>query len=323
MNKTPIEWCRTIHADGSYTEGYSSNPVYVTDQATGKRGWHCVHQDATCDHCYAEAINKHWGTGKAYIRANDEMVEWHLNEAELRLWEKLDAKIARQGLPPARVFVGDMLDLFHPDIPGWMLDRVFAVAARCPHLILMFLSKQARRMQAVAARVAAEYGGPLPHVWWGVSCALRKALWRVQVLCETPAAVRFVSYEPALELVDFRPYLTYWHLTPNDGPPFYPTITDHNAPDRWIAHGGIAHEHGKIDWLIWGGESGPRARPFDPAWARTVLTHCQAAGVAVFGKQMGSVWARAHGDTHKGGDPAAWDPDLRVREFPATPALIG
>jgi hypothetical protein len=53
-------------------------------------------------------------------------------------------------------------------------------------------------------------------------------------------------------------------------------------------------------------------------WVRSLVGQCQAAGVSVFVKQMGSVWAR-HVDTDsKGGDPVAWPEDLRVREFPTT-----
>ena len=44
------------------------------------------------------------------------------------------------------------------------------------------------------------------------------------------------------------------------------------------------------DWLIWGGESGPKARPFDARWARRVTFQCVLSDVPVFGKQWGR-WA--------------------------------
>lgn len=83
----------------------------------------------------------------------------------------------------------------------------------------------------------------------------------------------------------------------------------------------------KLDWIIVGGESGPGARRFDPAWARSVVRQCKAASVPVFVKQMGSnvVEAEMHwpGAKHwtdklsrKGDDPDQWPEDLRVREFP-------
>jgi len=85
--------------------------------------------------------------------------------------------------------------------------------------------------------------------------------------------------------------------------------------------------------VIVGGESGPGARPLDVAWARSIVQQCRATGVPVFVKQLGSnpaplrveagsvlerLWLR----DRKGGDPAEWPEDLRVREFPrgAVPA---
>src|SRR4029079_7875431 len=94
----------------------------------------------------------------------------------------------------------------------------------------------------------------------------------------------------------------------------------------------------KLDWVIVGGESGPGARPFDLAWARSIVQQCKAAGVPVFVKQLGAkprgvveyIGTPFDGDAcgepmtepirlvnHKGGDPSEWPDDLRVREFPA------
>lgn len=93
------------------------------------------------------------------------------------------------------------------------------------------------------------------------------------------------------------------------------------------------HERG-IHWVIIGGESGPKSRPFILDWARSVLAQCRAAGVPWFVKQLGA-WPTSDGPTmwpsgrvtpypnlreylqdRKGGRPAEWPEDLRVREFP-------
>jgi protein gp37 len=90
-----------------------------------------------------------------------------------------------------------------------------------------------------------------------------------------------------------------------------------------------------IHWVIVGGESGPGARPFDVAWARSVIRQCREAGVPCFVKQLGTkptTGPTGRFRTHrgerqfeliglrlksaKGGDPAEWPEDLRVREFP-------
>lgn len=84
--------------------------------------------------------------------------------------------------------------------------------------------------------------------------------------------------------------------------------------------------------MIVGGESGPGARPCDVAWIRDVVRQCREAGTACFVKQLGAVpgyrnsepftgWHDLHNNGErlrdpKGGDPAEWSQELRVREFP-------
>jgi len=106
------------------------------------------------------------------------------------------------------------------------------------------------REEQVGVRLASLHW-PLPNVWLGVSVEDRTA-WdeRVRDLKATPAAVRFVSYEPALGAL------------------------------------GEVDLSG-LDWVICGGESGPGARPMHPDWARAARDACQAAGVAFFFKQWG------------------------------------
>lgn len=100
--------------------------------------------------------------------------------------------------------------------------------------------------------------GPFPdNLWLGVSVEDRKRLVRVDHLRQTPAAVRFLSCEPLLG--------------------------DLGELDLTGIH-----------WVIVGGESGPRARPCHPAWARNIKDQCQAAGVPFFLKQNG-VWAMTAG----------------------------
>lgn len=118
--------------------------------------------------------------------------------------------------------------------------------------------------------------------------------------------------------------------------------------DAGPAHPHTMHQRtSALDWIIVGGESGPGARPFEVAWARSVLAQCKAAGVACFVKQLGA-WVRGNhlefgeGVVHrwmkssacrsasverqlgggfqlcdpKGGSMYEWPEDLRVREYP-------
>lgn len=174
---------------------------------------------------------------------------------------------------------------------------------------------------------------PLPNVWLGVSVENQEyADERVPDLLATPAVVRFVSYEPALGPVDFGPWLvsSFDHC---------PDETDDEETDNCRGCPAIPNDGSnggdvcsavyspKLDWIIVGGESGPGARPFDIAWARSVVEQCKSAGVACFVKQLGAhpfdCPTPRHGDIadlhlkdRKGGDMSEWPEDLRVRQFP-------
>lgn len=173
---------------------------------------------------------------------------------------------------------------------------------------------------------------PLPNVWLGVSVENQEtADERIPVLLDTPAAVRWVSYEPALGPVSFLDYL-YANLEPTG------RFRTHNNT-RQIEYRHDGPQENGINWLVVGGESGPGARACDVHWIRNTVRQCQEAGVACFVKQLGArpfsrfnalsiQELRAFGgrtsDTEpwsltdrKGGDPAEWPRTLRVQEFPA------
>lgn len=136
---------------------------------------------------------------------------------------------------------------------------------------------------------------PLPNVWLGVSVEDQKALDRIDILKDVPAAVRFVSFEPLLEDLGT-------------------VILD------------------RIHWAIIGGESGPGSRPCHLYWIRRLLSQCRKQNVAPFVKQWGSKPMqyltaeeslsekgkdyRAVLQDSKGGDIAELPEDIRVREFP-------
>lgn len=162
---------------------------------------------------------------------------------------------------------------------------------------------------------------PLPNVWLCVSVEDQPtADERIPWLLDTPAAVRGVSYEPALAAVDFRRLTIVPEREPYRPGVHYDALTgDVAGPDE------VGHPH--LDWVVVGGESGPGARPFDVAWAEKTVADCGAVGVPVFVKQLGARPFRSpqhDGATgydlklrdRKGGDPSEWPEALRVRQWP-------
>jgi len=179
----------------------------------------------------------------------------------------------------------------------------FQTIPATPHLDWLVLTKRPENFRHMLPDHW--FDQPRPNVWLGVSVEDQQhADERIPLLLDTPAAVRFLSCEPLLGPVDLRKVPGLNKL---------PGV--HAAEGRGPAG---------IDWVIVGGESGPGARPCNIAWVRSIVKQCQAANVPCFVKQIGSrpvtadFFANGAFRPHdrKGGDPAEWPPDLRVREFP-------
>ena len=294
----------------------------------------CSRVSAGCENCYAERQarrgDRPGGPYEGLTRSTSKGPVW---SGKIRLVpEKLEDPLRWQ--KPRRIFVNSMSDLFHEDVPDEYIYGVLGVAALTPWHTYQILTKRPERMleimsafrelEDVAVRsivgAAMHQTGaypvcqvdwdawPLENVWLGVSIESQDHLDRWTALRDTPAAVRFISYEPALGPLDI-----FAHL---HGP-----------------GGTCDREHHKLDWLIVGGESGPGARPCDVRWIRSIIKQCREAGVACFVKQLGprplieqeDVFAPPHVEEHppiewriggKGDDPEIWPEDLRVREFP-------
>jgi protein gp37 len=122
-------------------------------------------------------------------------------------------------------------------------------------------------------------GWPLPNVWMGVSCeGQQTADERIPLLLQMPAAVRFVSLEPLLGSIDLTDIVTRGGGCEVHRDALYCDVDSVDDED-W---GGRS-----LDWVIVGGESGPKARPMNPDWARSIRDQCQLADVPFFFKQWG------------------------------------
>lgn len=233
---------------------------------------------------------------------------------------------------PTRVFVNSMSDLFHEAL-SWERDieRVFAVMASpgAAHHTFQVLTKRATNMREfVEDWMRRTQSAMPPNVHLGVSVEDQAtADARIPELLATPAAVRWVSYEPALAAVDFDLPRCDTCGEPSDcvgddgATPFC------NEHERECNYGHwLDPLNGGLQWIVIGGESGPGARPFDLAWTRSTIRQCREAGVPVFVKQLGAdphldgaqfpAERRMGGWDRKGGDPFFWPEDLRVREYP-------
>lgn len=317
----------------------------------------CTRASAGCDNCYAvtmthrlEAIGMEKYSGLTVLNGKGDR---HFNGV-VRTHE--DALLIPLGWKkPARVFVNSMSDLFHGGIYGqghsdstWkegvfnssgfeFLIEVWRVMKNCPQHTFQILTKRPRIAADLVWRVTAKLNlaDPLPNVWLGASVENQQAAdERIPHLLRCPAAVRFISAEPLLGQIRFD------RLEPGKGMDGLDCLRGgwHQGDGRiYENYSTPTGEHGRIDWIIAGGESGPGARSCNVEWIREIVRQCKAANVACFVKQLGSrAWdariaslesveemqpehLNAHGrkiKDKKGGNPSEWPEDLRVREFP-------
>ena len=96
---------------------------------------------------------------------------------------------------PRKIFVNSMSDLFHDDVPSDFVARVWSVMAQTPRHTYQILTKRPDRMRAIVIQEALPV---LPNVWLGASVEDARVLYRLDELRGTPAAVRFVSFEPLI-----------------------------------------------------------------------------------------------------------------------------
>lgn len=216
-------------------------------------------------------------------------------------WQKKAAAEHRKDL----VFTCSWSDWFHVDADRWR-DEAWAVVKSCPNLIFQILTKRPLR---IAAHLPKDWGTGYENVWLGSSLDPQDN--GGMALFDIPAKVRFLSLEPLLGPVN----LNQWLL---------PTVEDVQA-----VYADKDPTWPRLHWVIAGGESGPKSRPCNIEWIRSIVAQCKAADVPCFVKQLGgNAWKRdAHGEkwplllrmdlNHpKGGDPEEWPADLRVRQFP-------
>ena len=126
------------------------------------------------------------------------------------------------------------------------------------------------------ARIADKLDWP-DNLWMGVSVESADVVDRIDYLRSVPATTRFLSCEPLLTAL----------------------------PSLDLAG---------IDWVIAGGESGPKARPMDPNWVEEIRDQCISAEVAFFFKQWGGRTPKANGRELGG---RTWDDMPRITRFSA------
>ncbi len=225
----------------------------------------CVMVSPGCTHCYAmrlasrlEAMGsiKYRGT----TRKSGGRAVWtgRVNFDTVGLGTPL------QWRQPKRIFVNSMSDVFQDAVPIEFIKQLWHVMAVANWHTYQILTKRPERTKEILS------SGDFPllsNVWLGTSVENADYIGRIDLLRQTPAAVRFISFEPLI------------------------------GPIRNV-------DLSNIDWAIVGGESGPGARPMAAKWVDELLHLCRRQKVAFFFKQWGGRNKKKTGRTLHG---RIWD----------------
>jgi len=207
----------------------------------------CTKVSAGCANCYAETLTKN-RMGLSLWGKNTCRQVTKSPWGNLKKW----SREAEKGVGVSKekgirlVFTGSLMD--------WAEDhkdlaepriRMWEEIRKYKNLVFQLLTK---RPENIERFLPADWGRGYNNVWLGTSIEDERVIERADHLRKIPTVTRFISYEPAL------------------GPL---TKLDLNG----------------IDWLIYGGESGPGFRPENKDWAREIMAKCRKSGTAFFHKQ--------------------------------------
>lgn len=208
----------------------------------------CTKITPGCDHCYAENWAKRSG-----------LVKWGNHDRKRTtpdywkgpvVWNRNADRFEAMKGHRQRVFCASLADVFDNQAEAaWRAD-LFALIRQTTRLDWLLLTK---RPSNIAKMLPIDWGDGYPNVWLGMTAEDQErfdARWHH--LAAVKAAVRFISYEPAIGPLS------------------------------------IASAKVKPDWLIVGGESGHGARPMEASWAQNIVAECREFGVAPFFKQWGT-----------------------------------
>jgi protein gp37 len=264
----------------------------------------CTKVSEGCAHCYAEnstraRVLRHqghetWGRGSARSLTTDDYWKQPLK------WEKAQAKhqsFMNGTAERPRIFCASLADWLDDEVPLAWLARLIDLIRLTPHLDWLLLTKRPQNFQPRLTKLLRQfprtgltldeamqrqridnmlqgwqgitYSAPevgIENYWIGTTVENQaRADERIPQLLSIPAKVRFLSCEPLLGQLELFDTATGW--------PFYDLE-------------GLRTLH----WIIAGGESGPKARPMHPDWARTLRDECSGASVPFLFKQWGN-WA--------------------------------
>lgn len=251
MQKTSIEYL-----------DYSYNPIKMR----------CTPVSAGCTNCWHLAMAKRLANNPSIYADHQRAYKGGPPVLDLK---ELEAPLHLR--KPARIGVQFMGDLFHESIDRLDISAVLGAMEQCPKHKFFILTKRPERFFELKIKLSTR-----PNLYFGVSIEDQPtADERLAILLQIPATHRWVSVEPMLEAVDVSKFLF---------PKKETCICDRKHNNYTADNPYCRWPHGKdfLDWIVLGGETGPKARPLHPDWVRSVRDQCESSGVKFYFKSWGT-----------------------------------
>jgi len=195
----------------------------------------CSKISSGCKNCYAERMALRLKAMGSANYTNGFTLTLHPRLISLPLgWKR-----------PQMIFVNSMGDLFHEQVPDNFIESVFKTMNAAHWHNFQILTKRSDRMLKLSSKL-----NWTDNIWMGVTVEASDYVFRIEDLRNTGARVKFISFEPLLDFIQFMNLCN-------------------------------------IDWAIVGGESGPGARPIQSSWVIELRDQCQKCGIPFFFKQWG------------------------------------
>lgn len=242
---------------------------------TANLWWGCTKIHDGCTNCYALNMANRWGNNIWGNNNPRRLIKSFWND--ITKYQKAAASVDEIH----NVFVGSMMDIFekpmplvdHKGIPysknekfwntGQLRDEFFKnIVPNCPNLMFLLLTKRPSNINKYIPESWKE--NPPKNVMFGTSPVDQKTANGLIVQLSKVNGKRFISIEPQLKKIDLMAHIK-------------------NDKDLVLLD--------LVDWVINGGESGNRKRPFDCDWARLIRDDCKKKGVPFFFKQIDKVKA--------------------------------
>ena len=222
----------------------------------------CTPCSPGCQNCYARALINRYKGRKGWPESPDDITFFPERLEQPKHWKE-----------PKRIFVCSMSDFFHPKVKlSWQVE-IIHVMMQCPQHTFMILTKREDQLD-MYNHVCGFFD--LPNRWLGVTVENQEyANIRIPALLKCDVQTKFVSVEPMLGPIDLT------HI-----------IDEENQLMIDSLHGkfgagsdpGLVYPH--LDWVICGAETGSKARPMNPDWARALRDQCVEADIPFFLKKL-------------------------------------